>query len=175
MRKLAAVVATLCVLFLPAAAEQFTSAQLGFSADFPTTANVGQSDGSEKDNNGNFISHAVMTTSAQPGYFVAIAVVDSFDIPFNLDIPGTLATERDNFLKSLNASITASHTGTLDGNQATFFTYDTADHSASGSGVVAVVAREKPRVYMAATMYTPNASSDQVAALGTFLESFHIN
>lgn len=176
MLKRIAAVASVVLLLLPAAAlgETYSSDQYGFTADFPVAPTVGQPKGSEKDGNGNFISTAVDFTAAEGGVYAALISVESYVVPTKLDITQALAIQRDNLAKGLNASVSASDPGTQDGHPALFFSYDTPDHSAAGSGIVAYVETDKPRGYIVVTMRTPSTSAAQIADLDRFLKTFHI-
>lgn len=175
LKRMAAVVSVV-LLLLPAAAlgEPYSSDDLGFTADFPVAPTVGDPTGSEKDKDGNFISTSVTFLAREQGVYMAGVTVDSYVVPTNLDVAQSLINERDSFLKPLNASYTSSNSGTQDGNPALLFSYDTPDHSTAGSAIVAIVTAEKPRIYLAITMHTPNASAAQIADLDKFLKSFQI-
>lgn len=175
LKRMAAAVSVVLLLLTAAAlGEPYSSDDLGFTADFPVTPTVGAPTGSEKDKDGNFISTSVMFMALEQGAYAAGVTVDSYDVPRNLDVAQSLINERDAFLKPMSASYSSSNSGTQDGNPALFFSYDTPDHSAAGSAVVAVVTAAKPRIYLAITMHTPNASAAQIADLDKFLGSFHI-
>lgn len=157
-----------------ALAAPYSSDLLGFSADFPGTPAVDSPAGSEKDETGKFISTSVMVSEQVQGVYMAAVLVDTFDAPHVLDIPLSLANERDSFVKPLNGTVTTSNTGFVDGNQAMFFNYVTPDGSSAGGGIVSIVAGEKPRIYLLVTMHTANASSAQLAALDRFTGSLRI-
>ena len=174
MRTWAAATAAAFLFLVPAFAVPFDSSDLGFSAEYPSTPTVGAPEGSEQDSAGNFVSHSVTVSSISQGEYAAMVAVDTYDSPIKLDIDGSLINERDNFLKGLKASYTSSTKGTQNGYQALFFTYDTPDHSAAGSGFIAIDVAARPRIYVVVTMRTPSASSAEISALDSFLGGFHI-
>jgi hypothetical protein len=167
------------MLFLLAAgasavADSYTSSDLGFSADFPGTPTVGAPQGSEKDSAGNFISTLVYVNFARQGVYVAAVVEDHYDVPGAIDVPGTLTTERDNFLKAFHVERTSEHDDVVSGHPANFFTFDSDGHRAQGQGVVIVIDTPRPRIFIVATTYTPAASADDRAALDKFFASFKL-
>jgi hypothetical protein len=176
MLKQLAVATSLVLLLLPVAvhAESFTSDKYGFSADFPVSPTVSEPKGSEIDNEGNFIATMVMFSAHEPGTTSALVTVDSYAVSKKLNIAATLKAMRNDFIRGMEAKIVSSDPGTRDGHQALFFTYDTRDHSAAGSGIVIIISRKKPRTYLVVNMHTPAASAEQIVAADAFLASFHI-
>ena len=176
MLKQLAVAASVAWFLWPATAfgAQFVSDKYGFSADFPNEPTVSEPKGSETDNEGNFISTMVMFSAHEPGTTSALVTVDTYAVPTKLNVAATLKAMRNDFIRGLEAKIVSSDPGTRDGHQALFFTYDTRDHSAAGSGIAIIVPRKKPRTYLVVNMHTPAASAEQIVVADAFLASFHI-
>ncbi len=176
MRIFAAIAACSCLFLLsaPAFGETFTSEEYGFTAEFPARPTVGPPQGSETDSKGNFISTSVMIKTQVLGVYTAMVTVDSYLVPLKIDPSSTLLAISRSFVAQLDATTTSSKPGRLDGYRARFFSYDTADHSASGKGIVVIVPAKKPRTYLVLTMHTSAASADEIAALDKFLDSFHV-
>jgi hypothetical protein len=175
MRSFLAVLAysCICLLLVPAWADPFVSDQYHFTADFPAPPTVGTPQGSETDERGNFISTSVMIQTQVQGVYTAMVTVDNYVVPLKIDTPSLLLAMAHSFVDELNAKTTASKSGKLDGYRARFFSYDTPDHSKAGKGIVVIVPGKKPRTYLVVTMYTPLASQDEIAALDSFIASFH--
>ena len=176
MLKQLAVAISLALLLLPVAAhaESFTSDKYGFTADFPVPPTVGEPKGSVADNEGNFISTMVMFSAHEPGTTSSLVTVDTYAVPTKLNVAATLKAMRNDFIRGMEAKIVSSDPGMRDGHQALFFTYDTRDHSAAGSGIAIIVLRKKPRTYLVVNMHTPAAAAEQIVAVDAFLASFHI-
>ena len=176
MRISAIILAGLCLCLLPNAAfgEVFTSDQYGFSADFPAPPAVGKPQGSETDAKGNFISTSVITKTQVNGIYTAMVTVESYVVPMKVEPSSTLLAMSRSFAAQLDATITSSKAGRLDGHRARFFSYEARDHSSSGKGVVVLVQAKKPRSYMVLSMHTSLASEGEIAALDKFIASFHV-
>lgn len=175
MRKLAAILLALFVL-LPqgAAAAHYASADYGFAADFVTAPEIMPPEPSEKDDTGATLSTAVLFNSSEQGVYVSSVVVDTFAAPFTLDVPASLLKERDSFIAPLQGAITDSRTDTLQGSPAIFFTFETGDHAVKGRGLVVILDKAAPRIYMATMVYTSDASQSQIADLNAFIDSFKL-
>ena len=168
--------ALLCLIILgtrPMFGHTFNSDKLGFAADFPFQPTVGKAAASSVDKDGDVVSNAVIVTSKVPGIYVTMVTVDFYMKPSRLDATAALTRTRDDFLKGLGATVISSDPGISGGYRALFFKYDTADHSMAGNGVIVVVPHKKPQVYLVVTMHTPQASADNIAALKSFITSFH--
>jgi len=172
MRLWVAVVIALAVLFPAADGESFISAKLGFSADFPSAPVVGEPQNSETDASGKYISTSVMIQDAVPGTYTAMVTVETYSVAMKIDAQSTLAAMVKGFAAQLDAKLTSNRSGKLEGKPARFFSYDTADHSTAGSGMVVLVPSKKPRIYLVVDMHTPTAAPEQLAALEAFLKSF---
>jgi hypothetical protein len=158
----------------PSQAAPFVSDKLGFSADFPSVPEVGEPEGSEQDAKGKFISTLTTVASKKQGAYMAAVFEDVFDVATKLDVTQSLALERDNFLKGMSGTVVEAHEATLSGHRAGYFAYATTGHAAQGRGVVIIVESDKPKVYFAVVMYTPQASADERAQLDAFFASFKL-
>jgi hypothetical protein len=176
MRITVAILAGLCFCLLPGAAngETYSSDHLGFTAEFPAAPIVGDPQGAESDAKGRFISTSVIVKTQVMGVYTAMVTIDSYSVPMQIEPSSTLLAMSRSFAAQLDATITSTKAGKLDGNRARFFTYETRDHSSTGKGVVVVVQAKKPRTYMAVSMHTSLASDSDVAALESFIASFHV-
>lgn len=174
MRFSAIVLAAICLtLAAPASAgEAYSSDELGFSAEFPATPDVGKPQGSETDAKGRYIAQSVIVKAEVVGIYTAMVTVDTYNVAVQVDSNTMLAMSRS-FAAQLDASITSSKPGKQDGHSARFFTYKT-HNGAEGKGVVVAVPGKKPRTYMAVTMATSLAADAEKLALDTFLVTFHV-
>ncbi len=174
MKRLMLVVLFLIASMAEAGAEPYTSTEYGFTVDFPNPPQVTTPSPSEKDSAGNVLSNFLMFDGGLRGAYVASVAVDTFVKPYTVDVSGSLARERDNYIKAFGATLLDSHAGTLDGQQAMFFNYEKTDHTSLGRAVVIVIPSEKPRVYIAIVAYPGNAAQDELDLLNRFLDSFHV-
>lgn len=168
--------AGLCLCLLPgmASGEPFASEQYGFTADFPATPIVGKPRPSETNDRGKVIAKSVIIKTQIMGVYTAMVTVDSYIVPTKLNTSATLSAMTQGFAAQLDARITSSRFGRVDGHRARFFNYRTSDRASSGKGVIVVVQSRKPRTYMVLSMHTSLASDDDVAALNKFVASFHV-
>ena len=176
MRRLAAVLIAL-LAFVPhgAAAAIFASAESGFSADFMTDPEIVPPQPSEKDGTGATLSLAVMYKSSEQSVFITSVVVDTFTAPFVINVPASLAKERDNFITPLSGTLTATTTGTLQGSPATFFSFVIGNGSVKGRGLVVILDKATPRIYVVTMVYrTADATPNQIAGLNNFIDSFKL-
>jgi len=175
MRKWAAILLALFVL-LPqgAVAAHYASTDYGFAADFVTAPEIMPPQPSEKDDKGGTLSTAVLFKSAKPSVYVTSVVVDTFDAPFTLNVPASLQNERDNFVAPLQGAITDSRTDMLQGSPAIFFTFETGDHAIKGRGMIVILDKATPRIYVATMVYTSAATQSQIADLNAFIDSFKL-
>jgi len=165
MRLLAALVAFL-MIFPAAFGENFVSNKLGFTADFPAPPVVGEpQDGSE--------SVTVAVKAEVSGVYTAMVTVESYKQPARVGASDMQAMIKI-FAAQLDATISDSKPGKIDGYKARFFTYKRSDGNATGRGIIVVVPAKRPRIYQVFSMYTPSASEDEIAALDRFLASFHL-
>lgn len=174
MRTLAASLVLLMLGSSAALAENFVSNKYGFSANFPTTAVVGEPQPSETDSAGKYISNMVTIKAEMPGTYTAMITVDMYTKPAKIDA-GAARAMINVFAAQLDATVTSQKPGVVDGNKARFFSYETRDKTAAGSGIVVIVGSKKPRVYQVFTMHTPQASATDIAALDAFLKSFQLD
>jgi len=175
MRKLTALL--LCLFaFLPqgASAAVFNSPEYGFAANFPAPPQAMPPQPSEKDSSGATLSMATLFNAAQQGVYFSTVTVDVFNRPYTIDVPASLLKERDNFVAAFKAPLTEQHTGLFQGSPATFFAFAAADHSIQGRGMVIILDRPTPRIYIVAIVYTAAASQDQITGLNRFVDSFRL-
>jgi hypothetical protein len=162
------------VVLIPAAAsgESFVSAKYGFSANFPMAPSVGEPQASESDASGKAIASTVMIQDVTPGVYTAMVTVETYTKPVSIDASSTLSAMVQGFVAQLDAKMKSNKPGKVEGKPARFFSYDTADHSAAGNGVIVLVPAKKPRIYLVVGNYTTQASDADKAALDTFVKSF---
>lgn len=174
MLSMAVAFACLCVLSVSAGAQPFSSDQYGFSAEFPGEPAVGRPQSAETDAKGKVIANSVMVQSQVMGVYTAMVTVESYIVPTKIDIGTTLAAMPKLFVDQLDAVMTSSKPGKLDGHRARFFSYETRDHASSGKGIAVVIPGKLPRTYLVLTNYTSIASEENKAALDRFITSFHV-
>lgn len=176
MRLSTIVLAGLCLCLLPgmASGEPFTSEQYGFTADFPAPPVVGKPQPSETNAHGKVIAKSVIIETRIMGVYTAMVTVDDYIVPTKIDASTTLLAMTRGFAAQLDARISSSRSGRVNGHRARFFNYRTNDHSSSGKGVIVIVQSKKPRTFMVLSMHTSLASDDNIAALDKFVASFHV-
>jgi hypothetical protein len=174
MRTFAASLALLMVVSSAALAENFVSNKFGFSANFPTSVVAGEPQPSETDDTGKYISNVVTIKAEMPGTYTALVTVDMYVKPAKIDASAARAMINV-FAAQLDAKVTSSKPGVVDGYKARFFSYESRDKTAAGNGIVVIVGSKKPRVYQVFTMHTPQASAADIAALDAFLKSFQLD
>jgi hypothetical protein len=174
MRSLAAGLVCLMLASSAALADNFVSNKFGFSANFPGTVDVSEPQPSETDDSGKSISNMVTIKSQMPGTYTAMVTVDMYFKPAKIDASAARAMINV-FAAQLDAKVTSSKPGVVDGYKARFFSYESRDKTAAGNGIVVIVGSKKPRVYQVFTMHTPQASAADIAALDAFLKSFQLD
>jgi hypothetical protein len=175
MRKLAAIVFSLLAFAAPCALADVVSApDYGFSADFPVTPQITPPAPSEKDADGKTISMATIYNGGVQGSYVSIVTVDVFNGPTKINVSASLDQERDNFVKPFSAQITQSHTGTLQGSPANFFTFSTPDGSIQGRGMIVILDQPTPRIYIVTMAYRAGTPQATIDALNLFIDSFKL-
>jgi len=173
MRIVAALFALMALA--PAAfGDAFISTKYGFSAEFPAAPSVGEPQGAETDNAGKFISHSVMIQDATQGVYTALVTIDSYDVAIKIDAAATLQAMAKGFVAQLDARMKSNKPGKLEGKPARFFSYDSADNSVAGSGMIVLVPSKKPRIYLVVGNFTPQATEADKAALDKFVKSFQL-
>ncbi len=166
--------ACLSVISLAANGQPFSSDQYGFTAEFPADPVVGQPQAAETNAHGKVISHSVMIQTQVMGVYTAMVTVESYIVPTRINTGKRLAAMPRSFVSGLDAVLTSSKPGRLDGHRARFFTYKTRGHVSSGRGIAVVVPGRLPRTYLVLTNHTSLASDGEVAALDRFITSFQL-
>jgi len=172
MRKITAFIALACLIPAAAFGESFISTKYGFSAEFPKAPTVGEPRNAETDDAGKVISQSVMIQAAGPGAYTAMVTADMYTVPVKIDAAITLTAMVKGFAAQLDATLGSNKAGKFEDKPARFFSYDTADHSVAGNGMIVLVPSKKPRIYLVVNMHTPRATPEDAAALDKFLASF---
>jgi len=157
-----------------ATAEPFTSREFNFSADFPIAPEQSAPQDSERDANGAVVSKVVAFNATVPSKYIAIVAVDSYIVPTAIDLQGTLAAERDSFLKEVNGTAATIAGDSFQGHSALRLRFDTPGHDIQGEGLVIVIEQEKPRIYVIVAAHGLQASSAEATSLDRFLRSFRL-
>jgi hypothetical protein len=166
--------ACLCLVAAGASGQTYSSDQYGFTAEYPAEPAVGVSQGGETGAKGKFISNSVIIQARVLGVWTAMVTVESYTVPRKIDAGSTLAAMPKLFASQLDATLTSSKPGKVDGYKARFFTYQTRDKATMGNGIAIVVPSAKPRTYLVLTSRTSIASDQNVADLDKFIASFHL-
>lgn len=166
MKTLLSILASAALFCAAAAAEDYTSPTLGFSATFPGVAQTA----SEQSGSASTVT---VVKSEVTGLYTAMVTVEVYKKPTTVS-PLSVRAMISAFVAQLDASVTSSKAVTIDGAKGRSFTYRSRDKQQTGSGMVVVTAGAKPRVYQVYTMATSSAVADDLAGLDAFLTSFHI-
>jgi hypothetical protein len=158
---------------LPAAAAPYSSTDYGFSVDFLGDPEISMPRPSERDQDGNVESNTITYSSGQPGDYYSAVTVDNFLAPTPIDVPGSLARERDTFANSFG-SLTSSRADTFEGSPAVFFTFANDDGSQAGRGMVVILAGPVPRIYLVTMVHKDSTPQATVDALNSFIDSFRL-
>lgn len=172
MRIVAALFALIALAPAAAFGDSFVSTKYGFSAEFPAAPTVGQPQGAETDDAGKIISDSLMIQDNSPGIYTAMVTIDTYTVPVKIDASSTLQAMVKGFVAQLDAKLTSNKPGKVEGKPARFFSYDSADHSVAGNGMIVLVPSKKPRIYLVVGNYTPQAMASDKQALDKFLKSF---
>jgi hypothetical protein len=157
----------------PGFADTFTSAAHRFSVNFPGSARQGETKDNEKDSDGNVLSRATDFQDVAPGRYMALLMADTYIKPYRMTTSGYIEPNVKNFLDGIKATATQKE-ATVDGYPAVEFSFDTADDTLQGKGIVVFVDEELPRGYMLIAAPLAGATADDKAKLDAFLASFDI-
>jgi hypothetical protein len=160
--------------FVPARADVFTSNQFRFAADFPDIVKESDPADSERDAAGNVISKIVMFSSGAPGRYFAAVAVDTYVVPAALNAAQALAAERDAYLREINATARNVTTRPFAGHAAMQFEFGTPNAAIAGRGLVVIIAKAQPVIYMLVTAYSPQVSAADRTAVERFYRSFRL-
>ena len=158
----------------PGFADTLTSAAHRFSANFPGSARQGETKDNEKDGDGAVISRATDFQDVIPDRYMALLIADTYIKPYRMTASGYIEPNFKNFVDGIKATATRKDV-VVDGYPAVEFSFDTADHSLQGKGLIVFVDEELPRGYMLVAAPLPGATADDKTKLDAFLASFDIN
>lgn len=166
-------------LLLPTAAraENYSSDQYGFSANFPGSVTVMQPPFPGKGEPNSPIADMNIFMSIQPFAYMAFVAQMDINVPLNTDDLGDSDMDylRGKLLEGLGADAGEASNGDFQGYRASTFTVSNPAQHMSGKGRMVIVPGSPLRIYIVLGGIADNSSPADIDAVDAFFDSFRLH